>query len=136
MIKFAKISPRLENKPDPNSTHTPTTVSQWAHVDALLTWILIYSYNVNWRTPYSGYLGSADGFCNRCGCTCVHAHWFLEEFACSLVCQYQLASLTHTHTPPPQSITPKPPPIFFCRLNHTVIKKTQRHISILYCVYG
>ena len=26
------------------------SVSQWTHVDALLTWILIYSYDVNWRT--------------------------------------------------------------------------------------
>ena len=28
-----------------------STVIQWAHVDALLTWILTYSYDVNWHTP-------------------------------------------------------------------------------------
>ena len=112
-----------------------STVSQWAHVDALITWILIYSYDVNWCTPYSGRLGSADSLCNRRARVRVCAHWLLDDFAGSLVYQYQLASLT---PPPPhtQSITPKPPPYLFFRLNHTVIKKTQNHISILYCVYG
>ena len=76
-----------------------STVSQWAHVDALLTWIIIYSYDVNWRTPYSGHLGSADSLCNRRARTRARAHWLLDGFAGSLVCQYQLASIT---PPPPQ----------------------------------
>ena len=70
-------------------------VSQWVHVDALLTWILIYSYDVNWRMPYSGRLGSADGLCNRRARTRVRTHFVLDESAGSLVCQYQLESLTH-----------------------------------------
>ena len=72
--------------------------SQWAHVDALLTWILIYSYDVNWliaSTPYSGRLGSGDGLCNRRARTRVRTHWLINVFAGSLVCQYQLESLTH-----------------------------------------
>ena len=72
-------------------------VSQWAHVDVLLTWILIYSYDVNWliaSTPYSVRLGLADGLCNRRACTYVRAHWLVDGFAGSLVCQYQLVSLT------------------------------------------
>ena len=74
-----------------------STVSQWAHADVLSTWILIYSYDVNWliaSTPYSVRLGLADGLCNRCVCTYVRAHWLVDGFAGSLVCQYQLASLT------------------------------------------
>ena len=70
------------------------TVSQWDHVDALLTWILIYSYDVNWRTPYSGRLGLADGLCSCCARTRMRVHWLVDGFAGSLVCQYQLASLT------------------------------------------
>ena len=64
----------------------PVAVRHWAHVDALLTWILIYSYGVNWRTPYSGRLGSADVLCNFRAHTRVHAHWLLDGFAGSLVC--------------------------------------------------
>ena len=70
------------------------TVSQWDHVDALLTWILIYSYDVNWRTPYSWRLGSADSLCNCRARTRVRAHWLLDGSVDSLLCQYQLASLT------------------------------------------
>ena len=83
-----------------------STVSQWAHVDALLTWIIIYSYDVNWCTPYTGRLGSADSLCNRRAHMCVRAHWLLDGFAGSLVCLYQLASLT----PPPPKHHAKAPP--------------------------
>ena len=65
-------------------------VSQWAHVDALLTWILIYSYDVNWliaSTPYSGHLVLADGLCNRRACTRVQTLLLVDGFAGSLVCQ-------------------------------------------------
>ena len=73
-----------------------STVSQWAHVDALLMWILIYSYDVNWRTPYSWSLGSEDSLCNCRARTRMRAHWLLDGSAGSLVCQYQLTSLTCT----------------------------------------
>ena len=76
---------------------SPIYVSQWAQVDALLTWILIYSYNINWliaSTPYPGRLGLADGLCNRRVRTRVRAHWLVDGFVSSLVCQYQLVSLT------------------------------------------
>ena len=72
-------------------------VSQWAHVDVLLTWILIYSYDITWliaSTPYHGRLGLADGLCNLCAFTRVRAQWLVFGFAGSLVCQYQLVSLT------------------------------------------
>ena len=111
-----------------------STVSQWDHVDALLTWIIIYSSDINWRTSYYGRLRSADGLCNCRARTRVCAHWILDGFAGSLVCQYQLASLTPP--PPPPKASSQSLPITFFRLNHTVIMKTQRHISILYCVYG
>ena len=65
----------LVSNPISSKLYTCDDVSQWAHVDALLTWILIYSYNVNWliaSTPYSRRLGSADGLCNLRACTRVH----------------------------------------------------------------
>ena len=70
------------------------TVSQWVHADELLTWILIYSYDVNWCTPYSGRLGSADGLCKFRAHTRMCTYWLLDGFTCSSVCKYQWASLT------------------------------------------
>ena len=39
------------------------TVSQWANVDELLTWFLIYGYNINWliARSYPARPGVADG---------------------------------------------------------------------------
>ena len=66
------------------------SVSQLAHVDVLLTWIIIYSYDANWlinSIPYSGRLGSADSLCNRRARTRMHAHWLVGGFAGSFVFQ-------------------------------------------------
>ena len=74
------------------------SVSQWAHFDALLKWILIYSYDVNWliaSTPYPGRLGWADIFFNRRARMRVRAHWLVDGFTGLFVCQYQLLSLSH-----------------------------------------
>ena len=73
-------------------------VSQWAHIDALLTLFLMYSYDINWviaSTLYPGRPGEADGLCDCRMRMRVRAHRLVDGFAGSLVGQYQLASLTH-----------------------------------------
>ena len=94
---------RIKFKYDPiRAQVADVSVSQWTHVDALLTWILIYNYDVNWLiaiTLYSGCLRLADGLCNPRTRTHVCMHWLVDGFTGSLVCQYHLGSKTKPTMP-------------------------------------
>ena len=75
-LLFKKIEDAQKFATTANTPFTQT-VSQWAHVDALLTWFLIYSYDINRiiaSTPYPRRPGEVDGFCDRRARTRVRAY--------------------------------------------------------------